>query len=210
MIAECPSSSKLAITKIIQIDFELLDSAILELSILGHNEEEDWAVLLSTKEFTRYVTICSENDLPSTNSEVEIRHYPVGMISSCSLSKLDVSVAHTRLFQYECDLPPATKTSGSIRNSIFKITTAPSASSRTINEKVAVFYGGLVDGSCWGPVFIGRDKVMAFHFESVNDSLNGNSDGFSHQSVCKAYVYCRLPNFWNLYTTEILDEYKVK
>lgn len=68
-------------------------------------------------------------------------------------------------------------------------------------ECVVTVKGGRVTGSCGAPYFTTNGDVFAFHFEAVDDDIDGSvSDSRGH-----GHVLCRLPSFKSWYNVHVAD-----
>ena len=174
----------------------------LKASPIYANENDDWAILeREVGTFNTFAEICGhDGELPSENSDIAIKHFPVGLIDSSSVARLRVVSTMEKLIFFSPRLPPPDVSSAAKKSKLigplkFTITDNPSE----IVEKaadVAVASNSLSRGSCGAPYFALNNKVFAFHVESVNDDINVNvrskSSSTSHQSYCHGYVICRL------------------
>ena len=64
----------------------------------------------------------------------------------------------------------------------FKVVKRTTRSQARVND-VVIVSGGRVAGSCGAPYFNSDGKVIAFNFESIDDSETGSADR-SQQRVC--------------------------
>ena len=135
------------------------------------------------------------NFLQIDNSEIAIKHFPVGLIDS---SLLQVVSTTQRLCFYSprLPLPPPPTKRQKLSSITFTITENASEIVKLLAD-VAFVSNGLIRGSCGAPYFAESNKVFAFHVESVDDVIESksNSSSGSHQSYCNGYVLCRLPSF---------------
>ena len=163
----------------------------VRLKVLAFNRYEDWVIFQRTdsEEFQNAAVLCEEEDLPDENCEhnekVTVRYYNAGLFSK----KLKQLHRTTELIMYQdCDDVEAT--------------------ADVEDEAEIVIADGAVSGVCGAPYYF-KDKVVAFHVESDNESLKFTervqtkkmlkslSTTYSHFSVGR--VLCRLPAFMKLY-----------
>ena len=178
------------------------ESEIVELDLVASDIEEDWAIFSRREgDFSAHVGICSEEGLPAVRDVIGIKDYPVGLINSSSAEKLSVVSVLAKVSMYEQrPAPPSAKAKASFFVPVVKV--AAPATNPT-DEVVIMVSGGRVQGSCGAPYFNVRGEVVAFHFESVDDSESDSSAHSSHISFSHGYVLCRLPNFTSWYTASI-------
>ncbi len=185
------------------VDFE----DIIYVTCVAHDVEEDWAIFKianETNRFSRYIPICPSNELPPIRSSISIIDFPIGRRHGTS--KLTVHVHHGWIWHYEMK-----------SNSDFVFPAEVPVTKRKRNntedsnlEQVVCVEGGRVSGSCGGPYIFYAGKAIAYHFETVNDNPNSNSEEFNsvvsgNTSVSRGYVLCRLKKFkkWYFDTLEI-------
>jgi hypothetical protein len=165
------------------------------------NKTDDWAILERVEGlFDTFAEICGNDDeLPPENSDIAIKHFPVGLIDSSSVAHLRVVSARERLICFSPRLSSNVSSAAKKRKLIeplkFTITDNPSEIIVQVAD-VAFASNGLSRGSCGAPYFVLNNKVFAFHVESVDD-VDVNSSSGSHQSFCHGYVICRLPSLMN-------------
>ncbi len=185
---------------------KILRSDVIKLKVIPFAEgrNDDW-ILLEREDgtFDSFYEICESDDqLPTDNSEITIKHFPVGLIDSSSVALLQVVSTTQRLCFYSPRLPPASPPTKRQKLSSITFTITDNASD-IVNPvaDVAFVSDGLSRGSCGAPYFAGSNKVFAFHVESVDDVIESksNSSSGSHQSYCNGYVLCRLPSFMHAF-----------
>ena len=166
---------------------------------------EDWAILKAVHEDAptspsrTFVEICEENELPARRECIGIKDFPVGMLSTASSTKLTVASTNVKIQQYE-----PRKQNNSRRKLTNKFTVVADdsydATTADVVEDVIVVSCGRVMGSCGAPYFAANGKVVAFHFESVDETPENSSVGStSHISYSHGYVLCRLPQLYDWY-----------
>ena len=122
----------------------------------------------------------------------------MGLVNSFSAAKLSVLSVLAKVSMYECRLQP--RPASMTGDTSFSVPVVKSAL-RTIDtdEVVIMVSGGRVKGSCGAPYFNLRGEVVAFHFESVDDSESETSAHSNHVSYSHGYVLCRLARFMSFY-----------
>ena len=169
---------------------KILRSNVIKLKVTPFAEDrnDDW-ILLEREDgtFDSFYEICESDDqLPPDNSEIAIKHFPVGLIDSSSVALLQVVSTTQRLCFYSPRLPPPPTKRQKLSSITFTITDNASEIVKLVAD-VAFVSNGLSRGSCGAPYFAGSNKVFAFHVESVDDVIESksNSSSGSHQSYCK-------------------------
>lgn len=158
------------------------------------DKDEDWAVYKrSSGNFTHYVQICPEHELPASGVKIGIKDFPVGLVSVGSVTKVTLESSHTKVSNYQVfSDSPVTK-----KRKFAVTTTKPEAEV----ERAIQVVGGRVTGSCGAAYFGMNGKVVAFHKESVDDGReevslsNSYTSDCSHTSYSVGLVLCRLPIF---------------
>ena len=183
---------------------KILRSDVIKLKVtpFAEDKNDDW-ILLEREDgtFDSFYEICeSDDELPPDNSEIAVKHFPVGLIDTSSVALLQVVSTTQRLYFYSPRLPPPTPPPPTKRQKPSSITftiTDNASEIVKLTADVAFVSYGLSRGSCGAPYFAGSNKVFAFHVESVDDVMESksNSSSGSHQSYCNGYVLCRLPSF---------------
>jgi len=183
-------------------------STIVMLKHVDSSAVDDWAVFerVDGGEFAASVKICPECRLPNVRAPVGIKNFPAGLIDTNSTTKLTVASLHVKVYQYEKRLPTEDIKRPPKRSAPFFMEVVDSACVPSpAVEDVIMVAGGRVAGSCGAPYFNMGGEVVAFHFESVDDSEPGSkaSSRSSHYSYSHGYVLCRLPSFVAWYESSI-------
>ncbi len=155
----------------------------LKVTPFSEGRNDHW-ILLEREDgtFDGFYEICESDDqLPPDNSEIAIKHFPVGL---SSVALLQVVSTSQRLCFYSprlLPLPPPTK-----RQKLSSITFTITVYASKLVADVAFVSNDLSIGSCGAPYLAGSNKVFAFHVESVDDVIESksNSSSGSHQSYC--------------------------
>jgi hypothetical protein len=207
--------NRMCLVKALTASVKVLNTDIINLKAtpVYFNENDDWIILeRETGTFNEFAEICElEAELPQENSDISIKHFPVGLISSSSVAELRVVSANEKIIFFAqlllCAPVLSTKKKSKIEDNMkFSVTKNPT-DIVTLIKDIAFVTNGLSKGSCGAPYFSINNKVFAFHVESVDDAVNDNlkskSSATSHQSYCNGYVLCRLDSFMKAYAKVI-------
>lgn len=185
------------------------DIIVAELEGFCKDKDEDWAVYKrKSGRFTHYAHVCNENELPSKNVRIGIRDFPIGLLIANSSTKITIESCHTKVSHYEefqktSSQPPTKK--AKLILPVVDYPTIPSS-----DERIIQVIGGRVKGSCGAGYFAPNNKIVAFHYESVDHGeelsiTNSYTSDRSHTSYSHGLVLCRLPKFKVWYNKEIAD-----
>lgn len=180
----------------------LKQSEVLIVSCIHHCVDEDWAVLqlAGDGEFDSFVQVCPEAELPKKRTWIGIKDFPAGLLSVNSTTKLEITSTCVKIQQYEPRELPGRKLP---KNNKFPVVSDDKFVQRAIIEDVIAVECGRVMGSCGAPYFAQNGKVIAFQYESVDETPERGSVGSSsHISLSHGYVLCRLPAFWAWYVDQ--------
>ena len=175
------------------VETGISEEEVIELELVEESETEDWSVLKRKDDlhFDKKVVIALEVDLPKARDEVGIRDFPAGLLTVSSTTELKIESTKTKVCGYESRADTEQVPFKAIR-----VLQKGTKVKPTKLKDVIRVERGRVNGSCGAPYFW-KDKVVAFHFESIND--NGSGSAESHVSYSLGYVLCRLPQFMKLY-----------
>eukprot|EP01036_Dinobryon_divergens_P024373 gene24373-32818_t len=183
------SRKRMCLVKSLTISSESLkvlrsDVIYLKASPIYKNKDDDWAILeREVGAFDTFAEICgNDGELPPENSDIAIKHFPVGLIDLSSVTHLRVVSSNERLICFSPRLSPSDEPSAAKKRKLivgplqFTITPAGAEGAENnpseIVEKVAdvaFASNGLSRGSCGAPYFTLNGKVFAFHVESIDD-----------------------------------------
>ena len=185
-------------------------SALITLEYVESHAADDWAVFkrIDGGEFASSVKICPEYRLPSASlrAPIGIKDFPVGLFDTSSTAKLTVASVQAKVYQYEKKLPVTDTKSSRKRSAQFVMQIGDVAEPLSPAVEVVIMVDGeRVSGSCGAPYFNAQGEVVAFHFESVDDSDTNKSSSrsSSHVSYSHGYVLCRIPTFVEWYERSI-------
>lgn len=122
------------------------------------NEKDDWAILVRAEgKFNTFAEICgNDGELPPENSDIAIKHFPVGLIDSSFVAHLRVVSSRERLICFSPRLSSNVSSAAKKRKLIgplkFTITDNPSEIVVQVAD-VAFVSHGLSRGSCGAPYF---------------------------------------------------------
>lgn len=202
-IDENRTAKSFGITSEIVMGEALADDTVIILSELVSNKMEDWSILMRTdgKQFAHFASVCPEQDLPQEKDTIGIRDYPVGLFASDSTTKLVCESIASKIICYEkIPIPNASLSVKSI--ALVTRDELPKKKVSTYNpDKVIRVRGGRVKGSCGAPYFDNIGRLIAFHFQSIDDFDMHSASDRSHVSYSCGYVLCRLQGFMQEYLT---------
>jgi len=175
----------------------------LKLPPFAANEKDDWMILeREAGTFAKFAEICEDDDeLPLENSDIAIKHFPVGLIDSNSVAQLRVISMKEKVLYFTPRLHPPSSKKQKVGQMKFTVTDNAAEIVQPVAD-VAFVTNGLSRGSSGAPYFALNNKVFAFHIESLDDAIENSTSG-SHQSYCHGYVLCRLPSFMSVFLRDV-------
>jgi len=174
--------------------------------------KEDWAVYERTSGiFPHYAHVCPSAELPEKNTKIGIRDCPVGLWTVGASSKITVVESFgTKVSNYQTWEPPTSP--GDPLRPARKMLRVVNHPKPPAEERVIQVVGGRINRSCGAGYFAPNNKIVAFHFESVNDeeeiasAVNSTESTSSHFSFGHGLVLCRLTAFRKWYNNRVVKE----
>ena len=178
---------------------EIVRSDIVEVTLIGRDDTEDWALLQRCSGkfgVGNYCTniILDEDHLPATSSKVFIFDYPFGVLTAptgCTKLQCDVFGGHVRWYE-----SPKTGTDSSSTTVLSTWRVVESLEEDDPETRVVV-EGGRFRGSGGAPYVTYSGALFAFHVASFNDEENASRSSHTHYS--SGIVFSRSPEFLSAY-----------
>lgn len=175
---------------------------------MAPTSDEDWVILKRRSGiFTAFVKVCPEPHIPQQGGLIVIKDFPVGLITTNSLTKVGVMAHRTTVVHYQPIYQENNpKQFKEMKQFIVKVVADDIYQPDVRIQSVLVVDGGRINGSSGAPYFCDNGTVVAIHFTSVDghdDTQLDSLSGRSHASLSCGYVLCRLKEFKEWYEREI-------